>query len=282
MNSHRPLGVFLVVLAVAPLTGTAHSQEPSRPDQKAVKDERGKWEPLFERHAHEYKVETTSGNVAATRLENPVLRWWQPVRGGDDGALYLWVQDGTPVAAVTFFTFKWPDGNRAIVHERQSLSQDSLVATWRGNAVWKTSAPGVSFQPVPNAPVPAATPAARLRQMHAILHDLSANTTDDKGSDWPLRLLTKPLFRFEGHNDGALFALAQGTDPEAFVLLALHRVEGAPRWEIAIARFTDLDLRVRLQNREIFHEEKSFGGPSQVYFTATVLQKRSDAPADFD
>src|SRR5262245_9175757 len=76
----------------------------------SANDGKGTWVPLFQRHAGEYVVSLTDGSrEEAELLTEPLLRWWQPVRGGDDGALYLWVKDGRPVAAVTFFTFKWPN-----------------------------------------------------------------------------------------------------------------------------------------------------------------------------
>jgi hypothetical protein len=86
------------------------------------------------------------------------------------------------------------------------------------------------------------------------------------------------MYRFEGATDGALFALAQGTDPEAFLLLRVQ----ASRWEFAVARFTDLRLRVLLQGREVFSGPRTTGAPGEVYESATVLQKPSDNPADFE
>jgi DNA ligase D-like protein (predicted 3'-phosphoesterase) len=97
---------------------------------------KGKWVSLFERHASEYVIRLgRDPNDLAVKLTEPVLRWWQPVRGGDDGALYIWVQAGRPVAAVTFFTFKWPNGTRSIVHEKASLATVPVEAVWRGTSV---------------------------------------------------------------------------------------------------------------------------------------------------
>jgi hypothetical protein len=276
--------VMSLISSLIALAGLALS--PSTPAQEAApkaKDEKGKWVPLFERHASEYVIrvgEDSSGE--ARRLPDPLLRWWQPVRGGDDGALYLWALEGRPVAVMTFFTFKLPDGTRCITHERHSLTAGPVEAAWRGEKVWRTSRPGLAFMPIPSAPAPADTAAARLRQMQALVRDFSANTIDDKGSTWPLRPLAKPLFRYEGKDDGALFALVQGTDPEAFVVLEARGEGKEARWEFAVARFTDLEIRVRLKDREVFSGPHSLGGSNETYQTLVVLQKRSDLPADFD
>lgn len=247
---------------------------------EAKTPEKGKWVPLFERHSGEYVV-SEGAKGEAKKLPEPVLRWWQPVRGSDDGALYLWTRDGRPVAAVTFFTFKWANGTRSIVHERHSFAAGPVEARWRGKSVWQTSKPGIAYQGVPDAPAPAENASARLRQMQAIVRDVSAATVDDKGSTWPLRPLSKPLYRFESKADGALFALAQGTDPEAFLLLQVSGEGKAARWEFAVARFTDLKIQVRYKGREIFSGPNTTGEPNGIYHSTTVIDKVSESPADF-
>jgi hypothetical protein len=279
----RPAAIVLVsallALACAVQSPRAYTQEPA----SKAKDEKGKWVPLFQRHASEYVIRAGQDvKEEARRLPDPLLRWWQPVRGGDDGALYLWTREGRPVAVVTFFTFKFPDGTRCITHERHSLDAAPVEAVWRGDKVWRTSRPGIGFMRVPSAPVPADASAARLRQMQALMRDFSANTIDDKGSTWPLRPLAKPLYRYEGKVDGALFALVQGTDPEAFVVLEARGEGKNAHWEYAVARFTDLEIKVRIKDREVFSGPHTLGGANETYHTLIVLQKPSDSPADFD
>ncbi len=217
------------------------------------KDAKGKWFPLLQRHAGEYDVHVgREADDRATMVAEPILRWSQPVRGGDDGALYLWVRQGRPVAVVSFFTYKWPTGLRVILHERHSLAAEPVEAIWRHEVVWKASRPGLTFKPIPDAPAPADTAPARLRQMQAFVREFSANTIDDKGSAWPLRALIKPLYRYEAKDDGALFAMVQGTDPEAFLLLEVRGEGKDAHWESAVARFTDLEVHVRRNGREVF------------------------------
>ena len=187
-------------------------------------------------------------------LPEPVLRWQQPVRGGDDGALYLWVREGRPVAAVTFFTYKLPSGVRWISHERHSFVTEPIQAAWRDRIVWKTSrAQGRPSRRVPDAsrsgfgragPGPPEADASD-RQGFA------ANTVDDKGLTWPLRLLGRPLYRFESENDGGIFAMVQGTDPEAFLLLRVHGEGSDALRRAPSTRFTDLEIHAGLNGREV-------------------------------
>src|SRR5581483_11336528 len=116
----------------------------------------------------------------------------------------------------------------------------------------------------------------------AIVRDVSANTVDNKQSKWPLRALSKPLYRYEGKGDGALFALAQGTDPEAFVLIESRGEGDSAHWELGVTRFTDLEIHVRYKDHEIFSGPNTTGQSNAIYHSTTVLQKASDTPADFE
>ncbi len=257
----------------------AYAQEATSPAKAAT----GKWFPVFERHAREFAVHIGPGaKEDARRLPEPLLRWSQPVRGGDDGALYLWVREGRPVAVVSFFTYKWPSGLRVILHERHSLVTEPIEITWQGRTVGRTSQAGVTFKPIPNAPAPAETAPARLRQMRALLRGFSANTIDEKGSTWPLRPLIQPLYRYEGKTDGALFTMVQGTDPEAFLLLEVRGEGKTAHWEYAVTRFTDLEIHVRLENHEVFSGPRTLGAENQIYHSLDAVQKTSDSPEDFD
>jgi len=252
----------------------------------AAKEAAGKWVPLFRQHAGEYTIRAAGGEQAEARmLPDPLLRWWQPVRGGDDGALYLWIRAGRPVAVMSFFTYKQRDGICNIIHEDHSLAEGPLRAEWRGQPRWRTAGPGLTFRPVPEAPAPADSPAARLRQMQAIVRDFSAETKDDKGSTWPLRPLARALYRYEGTvpaiPDGALYAFAQGTDPEAFLLIEARAEGKALRWHHALARYTDLEIRIRLKGREAFAGPHTVGGADGVYWTSIAQSLATDTPEDF-
>jgi hypothetical protein len=167
---------------------------------------------------------------------------------------------------VTFFTFKMPNGDRMLVHERHSFSKEPIEATWRGQSLWQPSDPGLTFKPMPDAPTPAETP-------------------DDKGSNWTMRPLNKPLYRYEitdpDLRDGALFALAQGTDPEVFFLLEARGSGKDARWEYAVARFTDLRVRVESKGKEIFAGPHTLGARKEIYFCNAVIIKPSDSTDDF-
>jgi hypothetical protein len=52
--------------------------------------------------------------------------------------------------------------------------------------------------------------------------------------------------------DGALFTFVQGTDPELCLLIEVHQVDGRPRWQYGLARFTSLEQRVSHRGRAVW------------------------------
>jgi hypothetical protein len=70
------------------------------------------------------------------------------------------------------------------------------------------------------------------------------------------RLLAQPLDRYQSDadkiTDGAIFALANGTNPEIGVLLETD----GEHWKYGILRLTSTDVTVTLDNKEIVVYEK--------------------------
>lgn len=185
------------------------------------------------------------------RVEQPVLRWSNPLRATGDGAVFIWADktdEKRPAAAMCIFG----SGAERVTHEWQSLSTEQLRATYRGATVWRPQTAGLEFHAVPGATEPAAaTPARRLAQMHGLLRDFSP-TVGQEPRQHELRVLTHPIYRYGDEQtelvDGAVFAFAQATDPEVLLLLEARR-ENAQRasWWWAAARMSAwrLDLKYR-------------------------------------
>ena len=99
-----------------------------------------------------------------------------------------------------------------------------------------------------------------------------------------LRLLPAPIHRYasekRGFTDGAIFAFARGTDPEAFLLIEARKGADGPEWQFAFARFNGhCSLRALRGDREVWQAElldvKVITDPKQPYFG---LRKYSDFP----
>jgi hypothetical protein len=198
------------------------------------------------------------GDQKLKLIERPVLRWSNPERATDDGAVFLWTEKDRPAAALCIY----PAGVDGLTYEWQSLSAGSLRATDRQRTVWQPQTAGLEFRPVPGDAEPAAaTPARRLNQMHRLLRDFTAEFIRRDSQRHELRALTQPIYRYGGHDtevvDGTLFAFAQATDPEVFLLLEARTQNGRPpTWWWAAARMSTLLLEVKYRGELVWTAER--------------------------
>ena len=150
-----------------------------------------------------------------------------------------------PAAAVQLFKLRIASAPAGIwIHSFSSLSPETLAAERDGRTVWNPRALGVDFKPVPGAPEPAESPTQRSRQMRALAQGFRA-MDDFRKQGWrELRLLPTPIARYGNGKpgtkvlDGALFAFAEGTDPEVFLFLEARRLDQATEWQYALAPMT--------------------------------------------
>jgi hypothetical protein len=213
----------------------------------------------FKAEAAEYVVRLQSRpDEKLTVVQEPVLRWDNPARTGENGATFVWTLGGRPEMIGTIFTYRYNDKlNRK--HEYHSLATEPLSAEFRGKEVWAPHVAGVKFAPVPAAAAPAGAARQRLTQMKALAREFSASMKDEEGESYQLRLLTQPLYRYEPEDkrvlDGALFSYSLGTDPEVILLLEARPVKDAHQWQYALARFHYIELKAYHKDREVFRAE---------------------------
>ena len=153
---------------------------------------------------------------------------------------------------------------RQIIHELHALDAEKLIVTGAKGSLneWKPES-GLARKELTGAPAPAATPAARLLQMRRLAQEFSGYTVDPEKKRWELRLLPAPLYRYPvakaGAIDGALFTLVStaGTDPEVLLLIEAREVDGKSRWEYACGRFSDRDLHVQRNDKDVWSMVRS-------------------------
>jgi len=225
-------------------------------------------------------------------LEKPLLHWSNPARTSEDGAVFLWLQEGRPQAIGSVFTYKLQQVRTK--HEFQSLATVPLTARFAGQIAWRSPEAGVTFRPVPVTFVPAGSARLRTIQLKNMARDFSASLHGEKETN-ELRLLAQPLYRYEETKpprgnivqratdaaartvtgddggrvsetllDGAIFSFALGTDPEALLLLEARPAEGIPggwQWEYAFARFHYDGIIARRAGQEVWRAERD---PTQM------------------
>ncbi len=200
--------------------------------------------------------------------QEPVLRWPNPTRETPEGATFIWTLDGRPEAIACI----WQHG--VLSHAFHSLSASKLVAEHGSQTIWNPAKPGISFQEIPKAPEPADSAVKRLTQMKELARRFSCRIVADGAKGEELRLLPRPLYRYKTDRpdlfDGALFAFAQGTDPEVILVLEAHRAGAATKWEYAITRRSMVALEAKLDGESIWSAPFGAGAPDQAWFQGGI------------
>jgi hypothetical protein len=253
------MSMVTLIIAFA-LAGQADVQEPA--DAELAKQQQQKWNAYYAKSAADYAI--TRGKDGQETLEiqpEAALHWSNPVRGGEtNGSVFVWTHDGRAEAVGTIFSHlvRGDPSRKVLAHSFQSLSQEPLAGRRPSQpSAWSLDGAGIQPRSIPGAPPPAASRAARLTQMRALAREFSA-TTVLEDVEQELRLLTQPLHRNERTTgdvlDGALFTFVTGTDPELMLVIeARPTAEGEkPSWHYAAGRFTDLTLKLRHTEVELW------------------------------
>ena len=91
-----------------------------------------------------------------------------------------------------------------------------------------------------DAPAPADTPERRLIQMRQMAQRFTVfdefGWRDDDIERYELRLMSRPVYRYEQSDvmDGALFVFAQGTNPEATMLIEAYGAGDNAAWRCGL------------------------------------------------
>lgn len=249
-------GLALLMAAAPP-----PRDDPPAAESAAAKARRDRLHGIYLDEALGYTIYRDASRAEKVELRRePVYVWTNPIRGGEqDGEVFVWTCRGRAEVIGTFFSYP-ATGERNLNHELHALSTTTLDVAREGANTWTPQAPGLDLAPIPGAPAPGRTPAQRLSQMRALTRDFAAETEDEKGGRWDLRLLPQPLHRYESTDpdvlDGAVFAYvtSAGTDPEAILVIEARKPSdgGAPAWHYGLARFTDMNLAVKHRGRQVF------------------------------
>jgi len=264
----------IALVAVAMLTLTAGGRAADDP-AKAKIDAK-----LLALHREEAKRWVIFVDAARTKqaefVPEPIFRWTNAARAnGQSGALFVWTYSGRPVALGGVFSN--PDGGRRVImHEFHALGPSQLFPRMMdGEHEWLPAA-AVPLLPLPDSPVPEPIPARRARQMRNLAGEFTAHTVDDQDVRWQLRLLSRPLYRYESAGsdliEGAVFAFVSdaGTDPEIILVLEAVKDGDKAMWKYRTIRLSISSLYVQYKGKEIWRSLREdptgpFGNPDRTY-----------------
>jgi hypothetical protein len=249
--------VVCALLLSAPFAASAEDDPQAKRRLEAMQAAAGALEPT----SSEVKAK-----AALTTAPRPLLRYNDPTRGGVkeessnnvlvDAGVWRLGTEGRPTALVTLEIYRAPDGAHVLSYEFLSLTEAKFALKHKTeNVRWDATGSGLSLKELPEAPKPAATPAARLAQMRQLARRFGATETFNKETV-ECRLLAQPIDRYESEadkiTDGAIFALANGTNPEIGIVLEAD----ARRWRYGIIRLSSAESTVTLDGKEVAAFEK--------------------------
>jgi hypothetical protein len=263
---------------------SAIAQDPAPPAAKKEDDRLKEMEQVV-RSFKLVAIDDRGKETPATSSNGPLHRWTDPTRKFKGGALWVWKAEGRPVAVVGAELYaSWS-------LEFVSVST-GLVKANDGRVRWTPRKAGVEFREIPDAPVPAATEAGRFRQMRDLARQFSAGEhwlrNEGNLQHYALRLLPHPVDRYSdmasGTVDGGIFVCANGTNPEALLLIEARRTgDGPPKWSFAAAAFSHAAVSIKLGSREVWtspnRDTEQAAGPDDSYYD--VLVPRQSSARDF-
>jgi hypothetical protein len=130
---------------------------------------------------------TSSGRQAVALIDQPLLKYTDPVRANDQGTVWAWGREGRPLAVVEVFK---PGSESKWVHAATLTSTDLIVATVSPQLIWSPQTTSIEFQTIKSAPRPADKVAQRLGQLKDLARRFEAcEYWDSDNSRYELRLL---------------------------------------------------------------------------------------------
>jgi hypothetical protein len=202
--------------------------------------------------------------AAFTFASKPLRRYSDPTRGGVgdgrnkapanvllDASVWRMGTEGRPTALVTVEIYQEPNGSRVLAYEFLSLSETKFSLKHKTKKIrWDPVDSALNLKELPDAPKPAATAPERLAQMRQLARRFAAKERFNKESI-ECRLLTQPIDRYQSAAekivDGAIFAYANGTNPELGVVFE----SDGERWRYGIFRLTSAESSVTLDGQQV-------------------------------
>jgi hypothetical protein len=260
-------GIPVVLYPVAVSAGDEPTTKPTQAD--AVSEARRE---ILETKARSIVIASPAPGFPAALEPRPLFRYDDQTRGYVDGFVWKLGAKGRPLAIVT--NELHPDylgGGKRMVFDYLSLTDQPFNAR-SAEVAWSPRTSAVEFQPIPDAPVPADTPAARLPQIKALARrfDATQEVAEQPGEKnlVRLRLLPKEIDRYaptdHARSDGAVFLLVNGRNPG---LVLLIETDGEA-WSFGVGRQSmPSTFRVQLSGAEVWTRPP--GANSDGSYTAT-------------
>jgi len=210
-----------------------------------------------------------AGSREVARIDHPVFRYSDEEREIFDATLWLWTDDGRPIALQKDEAAA-SDGVPKWTVCFASFAAQNLDVRWpRGGQEFTTKAAGCDFVTIPDPPKPADNDRIVRSQIKQIAKRFSAACSYEGRGRSVARLLTKPIHEYESRKHGvvagAIFGFASyGTNPDGYILIELRKTPSGQEWVYGCARMTIYAVEVLLDDKPVWDCEAV--RPTPQYF----------------
>jgi hypothetical protein len=195
--------------------------------------------------------------VAENKLkfaDRALLRYSDQTRGLEDAAVWRLGETGRPIAVVTLEIYRSGPNANSLSYEFVSLTKEGFDMKSARGPKWSPTAGDLEMLPLADAPSPNATTRGRLTQFRQLAQRFSVSEKLPSGSI-ECRLLPQPIDRYSDADasiiDGAMFAFANGTNPELGLLLECSD----KGWSYGAFRMSSAELTGALDGKTFFTAE---------------------------
>ncbi|MCC9599103.1 hypothetical protein LOC67_00925 [Stieleria sp. JC731] len=242
---------LLLMIGLA-LPNAMSAEEPAKPDQHLT---------YLVKRQQAHQLTRKEDRVSCSLRTEPIIRWVNPISGAN-GGVFLWTIDDRP-AAISKCHIN--DRKKHYVESTVVLAPN-LVLTHPNRSTWMPQQPDfkeIAVNETPRLKLPAT---GRLIEMRKLAEEFTITDRwgEDEGELYQLRLMPRPLYRYSSESagviDGAIFGFAQGTNPEAIVIVEVIRQNGSLSFRCGISRLTGYELQATRGGATVF-EVARVNGP---------------------
>lgn len=189
-------------------------------------------------------------------VDAPILHYSDPGGITTDGTIWAWGTVGRPVALASIFYERQATGDKWSC-ELLSLHDGPLSVAAGAGWKWHPPRGEIQMQSLPNEPDASDQARRRSRQMKEIARRFEVSETFSAERTDQLRLMVRALHEYSdpdrGLLAGALYAYANGTNPEALVIIECRRpAKGEASWKYGFARLGAAQVQASLNGAQVW------------------------------